>query len=176
VLLEPTANLVYESMTCGVVVLAWPAQASEREQLELRGKPRLWLVEPGADAPIGDSCLEDWLRLPAEDQDAHARLVALAHRASHHPQRPALDEHGQFEYRGTVVLLSPVEQHLARPLVDNFGSAVTEEQLLRSAWADGGHDQTLRVHVSRLRRRLLPAGVTVVNIRAYGYVMRAVGS
>jgi len=175
-LLEPTAKLLYESMSRGVAVLAWPAQAAEAAQLELNGTPRLWLVAAGADAPEATSCLEDWLRLPAEDGDALARIVALAERAAHHPLRPSLDECGQFAYRGSVVLLSPVEQHLARPLVDNFGDAVREEALLSSAWATGGTDQTLRVHLSRLRRRLLPTGVTVVNIRAYGYVMRAEAS
>ena len=70
-------------------------------------------------------------------------------------------------------MLSPVEQHLAAPLVANFGEAVAEDDLMTSAWNECGHEQTLRVYVSRLRRRLAPIGLTIASIRAYGYVLRA---
>lgn len=66
-----------------------------------------------------------------------------------------------------------MDQHLAEPLIANFGNAVAEDDLITSAWHEGGNEQTLRVHVSRLRRRLAPIGLTITNIRAYGYAMRA---
>ena len=171
-LTQPTAKLVYESMSRDVVVLSWPAQADERERLDRTAVPHLWLVEPGVDPPVSESCLEDWLRLPAEDADVRARLVSLSHRAAHHPIRPTLDEYGQLVHHGAVALLSPVEQHLAAPLIANFGEAVAEDDLLSSAWHEGGNEQTLRVHMSRLRRRLAPVGLTITSIHAYGYVMR----
>lgn len=170
---RPTAKLVYESMSRDVVVLSWPAQTPERDRLERRGIPRLWLVESGVDPPIGDSCLEDWLRLPAADADVRARLVSLSQRAAHHPSRPTLDAFGQIAHNGAIVNLSPVDQRLAAPLIANFGNAVAEDDLIASAWPEGGGQPTLRVHVSRLRRRLAPIGLTITNIRAYGYAMRA---
>jgi DNA-binding response OmpR family regulator len=160
-------------MSRDVVVVSWPAQTPERDRLERHGIPRLWLVEPGVEPPVGDSCLEDWLRLPAEDADVRARLVSLVRRAAHHPSRPTLDAFGQITHNGAVVNLSPVDQHLAEPLIANFGNAVAEDDLITSAWHEGGSEQTLRVHVSRLRRRLAPIGLTITNIRAYGYAMRA---
>ena len=171
-LTQPAARLVYESMSRDVVVLSWPNQEPERKRLERDSIPRLWLVERGIDPPTGDSCLEDWLRLPAEDADVRARLVSLAGRAAHHPSRPMLDAHGQLTRNGTVVILSPVEQHIATPLIENFEHAVAEDDLIAAAWHEGGSEDTLRVHVSRLRRRLGPIGLTITNIRAYGYVMR----
>jgi two-component system OmpR family response regulator len=171
-LTQPTAKLVCESISRDVVILSWPDQAHELERLERNGTPRLWLVEPGVDPPISDTCLEDWLRLPVEDTDVRARLISLTHRAAHHPTPPTLDEHGQLTQNGSVVLLSPVEQHLAEPLIANFGEAVSEGDLMSSAWHEGGSEQTLRVHMSRLRRRLVPLGLTITSIRAYGYVMR----
>lgn len=172
-LAQPAAKLVYESMSRDVVVLSWPEQANERQRLAGCSTPHLWLVEPGVDPPIAESCLEDWLRLPAEDGDVRARLVSLAKRAAHHPARPDLDEHGQLAYCGAVVLLSPLEQRLAEPLVANFTHAVPEVDLIRAAWPEGGSDQTLRVHMSRLRHRLAPIGLTLTSIRSYGYVMRS---
>lgn len=171
-LMQSVAKLVGQSMSRDVVVVSWPEQARERERLDRAGTPRLWLVEPGADPPIGQSCLDDWLRLPADDAELRARLVSLELRAAHHPSRPTLDEHGQLTHRGAVIVLSPVEQHVAAPLIARFGDAVAEEDLIRSAGFDGGNAHTLRVCMSRLRHRLAPIGLTVGNIRAYGYVMR----
>ena len=171
---QPTAKLVYGSMSRDVVVLSWPDQAAEQERLEHAGIPRLWLVEPGIEPPVSDCCLEDWLRLPADDADVRARLVSLARRAMHHPAQPSLDEHGQLSHHGVTVFLSPVEQHLAEPLVQHFGEAVADDDLIRAAWLDeGGNEQTLRVHVSRLRRRLAPVGLTITSIRGFGYLLRA---
>ena len=59
-------------------------------------------------------------------------------------------------------------------MIENFGSAVAENDLIAAAWHEGGSEDTLRVHVSRLRRRLAPMGLTITSIRAYGYVLRAV--
>lgn len=169
---QPTADLVYESARRHVAVLAWPAQAGERDRLEERGAPRLWLVEPDVAPPVGDSCLEDWLRLPADEDDARVRLESLARRAEHHPVQPSLDAHGQLSHGGVVVILSPVEEQIAARLIADFGVAVAEDELIAAAWPDGGSEKTLRVHVSRLRRRLEPTGVSIASVRGYGYVMR----
>jgi len=172
VLTEPPARPIGEDTGRDVVALGWPDQADERDRLDRAGIPRLWFVEPGVEPPISENCLEDWLRLPADDTDVRARLVALARRAACHPAVPTLDAHGRFTHRGAVVFLSPVEQHLMEPLVANFGAAVSERDLIGSAWLEGGRDETLRVHVSRLRHRLAPIGLDIANVRGYGYVLR----
>lgn len=168
---EATVTFSSENVCRDVVVLSWPDQAEERDRLDRSSVPRLWLVEAGADPPIATSCLEDWIRLPVDDADLRARLVSLSHHAAHHPTRPSLDKHGLLTHHGVVVHLSRVEQHLARPLIENFGEAVSEDELLGSPYLGGCKEQTLRVHVSRLRRRLAPIGLCITSIRGYGYVL-----
>jgi len=171
-LTERPSNLIGDAVGRDVVALGWPDQAGERDRLNRAGVPRLWFVEPGVEPPISEDCLEDWLRLPADDTDVRARLVALARRAACHPAVPTLDPHGRCTHHGAVVFLSPVEQHLMEPLIAHFGTAVSETELIGSAWLDGGRDETLRVHLSRLRRRLGPIGLEIANIRGYGYLLR----
>jgi hypothetical protein len=168
---EAVGHLVYASMSRDVVVLRWPEQGAERERLERLGVPRLLIVEAGVDPPAGDSCLEDWLRLPAEDCDVRARLLSLAQRAAHHPMVPLLDDFGQLTHRGVSVFLSPVDQRVAQVLVESFGTSVRDEELARRAWPAGSSDQTLRVHISRLRRRIAQLGLTITSVRNVGYVM-----
>ena len=168
---EATVMLSPENMSRDVVVVSWPDQALERDRLDRSAVPRLWLVDADAEPPIATSCLEDWIRLPADDADLRARLVSLSHHAAHHPTRPSLDRHGLLTHRGVVVHLSRVEQLLARPLIANFGEAVSEDELLGSPDLDGCKEQTLRVHVSRLRRRLAPIGLRITSIRGFGYVL-----
>jgi DNA-binding response OmpR family regulator len=172
-LTQPTADLFYESARRHVVVLSWPAQTGLREGLDRKGLPRLWLVEAGVAPPVVDSCLEDWLRLPADESDARARLDSLARRAVHHPMQPTLDAHGQLVHAGALVLLSPVDKQLAARLIADFGEAVADDDLIAAAWREGGTEQTLRVHLSRLRRRLAPIGLAITSIRGYGYAMHA---
>ena len=52
-----------------------------------------------------------------------------------------------------------------------FGTIVTNEELL-AVWPDGGAPGSLRVHISRLRKRLGPMGLAIESRQATGYVMR----
>jgi hypothetical protein len=165
------SRLVYAGISRDVVVLRWPEQEGERERLEHLGIPRLLIVESGVAPPNGDSCLEDWLRLPADDCDVRARLLSLARRAQRHPMVPVVDDFGQLTHRGVSVFLSPVDQRVAEVLVESFGTAVRDEELARRAWPAGSSGQTLRVHISRLRRRIAQLGLTITSVRNVGYVL-----
>ena len=154
-----------------VAVLRWPEEAGEAARLDRQGIPRLLLVENGEMPPPSGSCLEDWLVLPASDAEVEARLVNLARRAEHHPRPPTIDAFGQLTYRGRSRFLSPVEQRLAQTLIDNFGVIVGEQDLREKVWPDGATEQRLRVHVSRLRRRLLPIDLTIKCVRKTGYLI-----
>ena len=166
-----TARLVWLTHSHDVAVLNWPEEADEAERLDRQGIPRLLLVAPGATPPSSGSCLEDWLALPANDVEVEARLVNLARRAEHHPRPPTIDTFGQLTYRGRSRFLSPVEQRLAQTLIETFGAIVEERELRKQVWADGATEQRLRVHVSRLRRRLLPIDLTITCVRNAGYLM-----
>ena len=152
-------------------MLVWPEQATRRAYLERLGTPRLWLVEAGIDPPIGESCIEDWLRLPADDADVRARLAALAVRAAHHPSRPMLGKHGRLVHHDVAVHLSPAERQMAALLIEQFEHPVCNEELIRAARLEGT-ECSLRVHISRLRRRLAPLGLVITSVHGYGYVMR----
>ncbi len=158
--------------TKDVVILHWPEQADRIEELERLGIPRLLLVEPDSDPPMSTSCIEDWLRMPVDDASLRARLVALAAHARRHPMVPSLDEHGQLSHRGETVFLSVTDQRIAEVLVDHFGQVVSEETLLERARPDSRNDQTLRVNVSRLRRRVAPIGLAITCVRGHGYLMQ----
>ena len=158
--------------TKDVVILHWPEQADRIEDLERLGIPRLLLVEPESAPPMSTSCIEDWLRMPVDDASLRARLVALAAHARRHPMVPSLDEHGQLSHRGETVFLSITDQRIAEVLVENFGQVVSEETLLERARPDNRSDQTLRVNVSRLRRRVAPIGLAITCVRGHGYLMQ----
>jgi hypothetical protein len=166
-----TARLGWLTHTHDVAVLNWPEEADEAERLDKEGIPRLLLVALGSTPPISGSCLEDWLALPATDLEVEARLLNLARRAANHPRPPTIDSFGQLTYRGRSRFLSPVEQRLAQRLIESFGAIVEEGDLRRQVWSDGASEQRLRVHVSRLRRRLLPIDLTVKCVRNAGYLM-----
>jgi len=168
---DAAMQLLWASQTRDVVVLRWPEQADDVDRLEQLGVPRLLLVEPGVPPPEGDSCLQDWLRLPAEDADVGARLRALAHRSARHPVLPAVDPFGQLSYRGRTLFLSPLDQRVAQVLIEHFGTVVDDDELRRHVWPEGATTQALRVHISRLRRRIGPLGLTVTCMRNVGYLM-----
>jgi two-component system, OmpR family, response regulator len=152
-----------------VVVLRWPEQQAEAEHLGTLSVPRLLLVEPGAPPPASVSCLEDWVRMPADDGDVRARLEALVHRAREHPAVPSLDGHGQLSFRGRRVFLSPIDERIAAVLVAAFDRGVAEADLMREVWPHNGHPAKLRVHMSRLRKQITPIGLGIKAIRSFGY-------
>jgi hypothetical protein len=155
-----------------VVVLRWPQEEPDRERLAEEGRPRLLLLEPDVDPPDGGDCSEDWIRLPADDRDVAARLAALSARAARHRPVPHADDQGRLLHRGRWVALSPIEHRLVRELAIHFGTVVTGDQLARAAWPNGGASRgALRIHLSRLRRRIDPLGLEIGTVRSFGHVL-----
>jgi DNA-binding response OmpR family regulator len=172
-----SSELLWARLTTDVAVLCWPDDHEESDRLERLGLPRLLVVEPDTPPPEGDSCLQDWIRLPATDEDVRARLTALSHHAARHPSAPVIDAWGQLSFRDMNVFLSPREHAITQALVNNFGSAVSEHELIHAGWPDDDDDGSataLRVHCHRLRKRLAPLGLTVKSIRGYGYMMHQI--
>lgn len=167
-----TADAIAGAATKDVVILHWPEQGDRIDELERLGIPRLLLVEPGTTPPPSTSCIEDWLRLPVDEESLRARLIALAAHARRHPTVPSLDEHGQLSHRGASVFLSLTDQRIAEVLIESFGHVVSEELLLQRVRPDRRNDQTLRVNVSRLRRRIAPLGLAITCVRGHGYLMQ----
>ena len=113
-------------------------------------------------------------RLPADDADIQVRAVVLAQRAANHSTTVNATDDGRVTYRGRWVGLSPLEQSLLRTLADSIGDVVSYETLFASAWPEGnGSGPALRVHILRLRRRILPIGLEIRTVPKRGYVLEA---
>jgi len=156
-----------------IVVLRWPAEQANRERLANEGRPRLLLVAPETAPPDACDCLEDWIRLPADDRDVAARLRALEVRAARHQQQPETDERGRLTFNGDWVALSPIEERIVALLARHFGEVVSREELLAAGWPDEHpSDAALRVHLTRLRKEIAPLGLEIATVRGFGHVMQ----
>jgi DNA-binding response OmpR family regulator len=156
-----------------VVLVRWPAEAHRRQRLADQGQPRLLLVEDQAEPPVPVDCLEDWVRVPVDDADLRARLVALdVRRRGHGHGTPLLDEDGVLRVGRDWVSLPPVEARLTSALLDRLGAVVSRDTLARAGWPDGAPGRNaLDVHVLRLRRRLDAVGLVIRTVRSRGYLL-----
>jgi hypothetical protein len=157
-----------------VPVLSWPDEREDARRLAASDLPLLLVVAADAPPPTLVGCLVDWVRAPATETDVRARVLTLAERALQHPPHPHphLDEFGCLSYGGRNVYLSPLDELVARALVESFGHAVAEERLLRSDEPGGAVERDrLRLAVTRLRRKIGPLGLGVTAMRGFGYYL-----
>jgi DNA-binding response OmpR family regulator len=124
-------------------------------------------------APEPSDPLEDWIRLPAAEDDLRVRVSTLASRAGRAAVAPTVDDDGLLRYRGRWVTLSPVERALAAALIDRFNAVVGRDTLVRRAWPGGSPTRNALVHMLRLRRRISALGLEVRTVRARGYLLQA---
>jgi DNA-binding response OmpR family regulator len=156
-----------------VVLVRWPLEDARRRALQDADAPRLLLVEQGVAPPIVVDCVEDWVRLPASEDDIKARVETLRQRcAAHAASGPDIDAYGVVRHNGGWVSLPPVEARLASAFVERFTAVVSREALARAGWPDSAPGRNaLDVHVLRLRRRLAPVGLSIRTVRARGYLL-----
>ena len=69
------------------------------------------------------------------------------------------------------MFLSHVDERIAKILIERLGHPVPAEELSSRVWAENGTNETLRVHITRLRHHLAPLAVMITNIRGRGYVL-----
>lgn len=157
-----------------VVLIRWPDEATRREEAKAAGLPRLLFVAPGVAAPDVVDVLEDWVRLPAADDDVRARVRSLEARAATR-RLPRVDDDGLLRVGDHWVPLSPVESRLADALVEKAGAVVGRDVLARRAWPGQVPTRNaLDVHMLRLRRRIRPLGLEIRTVRSRGYVLEPV--
>lgn len=156
-----------------VELVEWPRGEVRRHQLAATGLPRLLLVAPGALVPTCDDVLEDWVRVPANDDELASRLTALRNRARMLPARvPRIDDDGVVRFANKWVALPPVEARIMTALVTRFGTVVQRAHLAEAGWPDGAPGRNaLDVHVLRLRRRIDSVGLSIRTIRSRGYLL-----
>ena len=154
-----------------VVPVLWPEDNDRRLELHAVGTPRLLLVDQDVPPPEPLDCLEDWVRLSADDHEVRARVATLAARAEHIGLRPRIEPHGILRYQGQWVVLSPTEAALTASLIEQFGAVVKPDVLTRSAPAGLTTRHALTVQLARVRSRLAPLGLAVFSVRSRGYVL-----
>lgn len=159
-----------------VVLVRWPEESDRLGQLRAARVARLLIVAPRASLPEPADCLEDWIRLPADDGDMRTRVASLAARMETHEhgtQRPELDDDGIIRFRGSWISLSPLERSVALPLVERFQAVVGRENLARHAWPNRAPTRNaLDAHMLRLRRRLESIGLEIKTVRSRGYLLQ----
>lgn len=157
-----------------VELVQWPTDEDRLAELRRQQLPRLVLVPDGLAPPLTADVLEDWIRLPAADDDIRSRVRVLADRAAGGGEgaAPELDENGLLRAGGTWVSLPPVEHRLMVALLDRYRAVVSREALARAGWPDGIPGRNvLDVHIVRLRRRLAPLGLVIRTVRSRGYLL-----
>lgn len=178
-------------------MLQWPDEQARRSRISEAGEPRLLLVPDGEEPPAVVDCLEDWIRVPATENEVRARVDALTVRSHAHVRdattngsppshdhttgngngngngtTPMVDDFGVLRVNGAWVALPPLEARLTEALLERLGAVTSREQLLRAGWPAGAPGRNaLDVHVLRLRRRLQPVGLAIRTVRSRGYLL-----
>lgn len=170
-------------------MLRWPEEAGRRGDLVKQGGPRLLLVAGDSAPPEIVDCLEDWVRVPATEEEVRARVDALSARGLSHGSAPRvngegpppglgsnatphLDHYGVLRVGAAWVALPPLEARLTGALLDRVGTVTSREALLQAGWPEGAPGRNaLDVHVLRMRRRLVPVGLAIRTVRSRGYLM-----
>ncbi|MCB1040228.1 MAG: winged helix-turn-helix domain-containing protein [Acidimicrobiales bacterium] len=157
-----------------VELIRWPAEEARLSEVRSAGLARLVLVPEGVAPPLTADPLEDWIRLPASDDDVRSRLRVLEDRVrgAGEADRPDLDENGLLRLGGQWVSLPPVEHRLMTVLLERYRAVVSRDALARAGWPDGIPGRNvLDVHIVRLRRRLAPLGLVIRTVRSRGYLL-----
>lgn len=157
-----------------VELVRWPSEEARLTALREARAARLVMVLEGVAPPLTADVLEDWIRLPAPDDDIRARVRVLESRldSSTAPPIPELDENGLLHMGGRWVSLPPVEHRLTSALVDRYNAVVSRDALARAGWPGGIPGRNvLDVHIVRLRRRLAPLELVIRTVRSRGYLL-----
>lgn len=121
-----------------------------------------------------DAGADDYVTKPFGIRVLMSRIRALLRRAS-----PAVYEHNGLavdflkmtvKKNGEQIYLTPIEFQLLTKLIKNAGIVVTRNSLLDAIWDNDGSfidDNTLSVHISRLREKI--ASPELVTVRGVGY-------
>lgn len=165
------------SRNTDVVFLRWPAQADLRTRFQEQGVPRLLVVEGGAQPPISNDPVEDWVRPPVSRHDLEARVKGLQDRFRSR-QTPTLDATGTLSYGRHCITISTMQTELMRLLIDRFGKVVYRMEFVQclAMQTQTLSRNSLDLHIMRLRRRLRPIELSIRTVWGRGYMLESASS
>ena len=123
---------------------------------------------------------DDYITKPFHPKELHARAEAVMRRRSMSMAEQIIKKGAltldvvaaQAYVEGTDLLLRPREFALLLLLAQNEGEIMDAETLYEKAWGRplAGDRNTLQVTVSKIRKKIAPAGYDIAGVRGKGYV------
>jgi two-component system, OmpR family, response regulator len=132
----------------------------------------LLVVEGGAQPPISNDPVEDWVRPPVSRDDLEARVKALQHRFDSR-RVPTIDSTGTLSFGCHSIVISTTQTELMRLLIERFGKVVYRIELVQclAMRTPKLSRNSLDLHIMRLRRRLLPIDLSIRTVWGRGYML-----
>ncbi|WP_277347772.1 MULTISPECIES: winged helix-turn-helix domain-containing protein [unclassified Streptomyces] len=157
-----------------VIFVRWPAQADLRTRCRKEGVPRLLVVEAGAQPPISNDPVEDWVRPPVSRDDLEARVKVLQNRFNSR-RVPTIDSTGTLSFGRHSITISTTQTELMRLLIDRFGEVVYRIEFVQrlATRTPTLNRNSLDLHIMRLRRRLLPLDLSIRTVWGRGYMLES---
>ena len=161
-----------------VEVVDWPVEAGRREAFARAGVPRLLLVAPGAPPPDVIGVDEDWIRLPATDDDVLARAIHVMRLGERRrTDLPYVDDHRVLHRAGVGTAHHTRRARMLELLLRHVGSVVSYEELTRVVWSnDAPTREAVEAATYRLRRRISGLSMSIKAVRGRGVALYLDGS
>jgi DNA-binding response OmpR family regulator len=154
-----------------VHVIRWPEESWRLKSCRMLNLPCILVAAPAARIPKLVAGREDWVRHPASSTELEERAALLLDNTYTYP---TLDEDGLLRFQRDVVALSPAGTLLVSALTCPPHRLVSREEMrnLLAEVCPHPTDNSLNIHVLRLRRKLKPLGLHIETIRNRGYILR----
>jgi two-component system OmpR family response regulator len=157
----------------GVTLVHWPRDEALRADLAAARRPRLLLLTADHAPPLVWDELEDWIRLPADDEEVRVRADTLRRRvAPDGAAWPVLDTDGILREGDHWAAIPPIEARILAPMLQRPGQVVQRDDLLELAWPGGSSTtRLLDRRIMLLRGRIEPLGLVIRTVRGKGFLL-----